>query len=1101
MSTDHQTIPLAHIRTDGGTQTRARLNPDTIREYAEAMSRGEQLPDVTLYYDGTIYWMSDGFHRVAAARDLGRAEIGAEVRQGTQRDAILHSVAANATHGLPRSDEDKRRAVMRLLEDDEWSLWSDRKIAEATRTSHPFVGKIRKEVFGDDVPAERVVERDGQQYTMSTGGINDGREPSMLELAHEYTQQIPTMLADGGMLYTTIRNKLGVKQSSKMQMDALRYAMDTLLGQQKLIKKHGHYLNAPESEPVIFAIGDYVTFDDPREQYLSTRIGIVKGDAGDGKYAVQSWKTAGEDASVTEVAGILLRPAADHDYDAIWTYSIIRSRDDEAVLIRWKNHYLMIDPSPFNIRGDKYNFTYPNEQHPNDIGLATRISQEYVEHFERLGGIAHVFDLDDLDERMRAIAEKAGRARGGDLLYPPDLTGDEICAAILGTYSNPSINQSKLVMQICQQSGISDQFTVEYYVRHLVGECALAANWSNNSVPRYTLAEQVPATNSATRDCRPFTVQRLPFHEIVCTTPSGLTINVKPSAFSGQWSAYLKLPDGSQLTSLILPISYSRLDAVQKVIAYYYHGPFDIRRVFALQNGSEITVTYRPLKTDWFRFEAKIVTPEGITLKGYGSPRHVAISDLKQRLRDYIGFGRRESRSASNHPVSAPIDIIDPVTAEVTSVEQAHSVDDPDAKTRAWFRDQLRDGPRHYNILSRIARTEGVSMKAFLRVIRAMIDDGEVELDGRMYALAGDTQERPMLPDELADEDKVAIRDALINAVRDEALTSVQINNAIYAATGKKLDIFYLISWLDMLVRDEKLLKTAENGSMPRYRLNPNPPTDDEIQQRRQAVDVERRLDIVRQALANRQPHDEPISVTWLKRAAPGAAPTAVQAGDLLTLLVDLGELRIIDGTPYYEPVEVDGSAESTDPGQDGEAAVERAGEPRTRDEQPLAGDEADLTDEEQAILDSLRGVTEARLKALWNGEEARRTPAHDRLIARQFIRPVQKWSSGSPWLIGFVLMDTGDIRIHDKPSGDDVFYLLKPNTGVARRLRNVQIGLERITDLNLAEVALASSDLDFAGAIQQSLDTLHDIEVELHRLSAVAAAPLDYVQSEAVQA
>ena len=39
--------------------------------------------------------------------------------KGTQRDAILWSISANATHGLRRTNEDKRRAVTRLLQDPE----------------------------------------------------------------------------------------------------------------------------------------------------------------------------------------------------------------------------------------------------------------------------------------------------------------------------------------------------------------------------------------------------------------------------------------------------------------------------------------------------------------------------------------------------------------------------------------------------------------------------------------------------------------------------------------------------------------------------------------------------------------------------------------------------------------------------------------------------------------------------------------------------------------------------------------------------------------------------------------------------------------------
>lgn len=44
-------------------------------------------------------------------------KIKADVREGTRRDGILHAVGANATHGNRRTNEDKRRAIVILLND------------------------------------------------------------------------------------------------------------------------------------------------------------------------------------------------------------------------------------------------------------------------------------------------------------------------------------------------------------------------------------------------------------------------------------------------------------------------------------------------------------------------------------------------------------------------------------------------------------------------------------------------------------------------------------------------------------------------------------------------------------------------------------------------------------------------------------------------------------------------------------------------------------------------------------------------------------------------------------------------------------------------
>jgi hypothetical protein len=67
------------------------------------------------------------------------------VRKGTRRDAILYAVGANEGHGLRRTPADKRKAVLTLLEDPEWSKWSNYQIAEACKVTPPFVLRLRRE--------------------------------------------------------------------------------------------------------------------------------------------------------------------------------------------------------------------------------------------------------------------------------------------------------------------------------------------------------------------------------------------------------------------------------------------------------------------------------------------------------------------------------------------------------------------------------------------------------------------------------------------------------------------------------------------------------------------------------------------------------------------------------------------------------------------------------------------------------------------------------------------------------------------------------------------------------------------------------------------
>lgn len=170
-------VDLSTIRTDGGTQPRAAIDTQLVETYAEDMASGAVFPPLVIFHDGVTNWLADGFHRFYAAKGCGLAEFECDVRQGTVRDAILFSVSANASHGLRRTNEDKRRAVLTLLNDPTWVQWSDREIARHCAVSHEFVRRSRPVPdVTVNVDSERTyTTRHGTTATMNTANI--GRRP------------------------------------------------------------------------------------------------------------------------------------------------------------------------------------------------------------------------------------------------------------------------------------------------------------------------------------------------------------------------------------------------------------------------------------------------------------------------------------------------------------------------------------------------------------------------------------------------------------------------------------------------------------------------------------------------------------------------------------------------------------------------------------------------------------------------------------------------------------------------------------------------------------------------------------------------------------
>lgn len=153
-------VQLDQINIYGGTQTRAATNDEAVSAYAESMEAGNIFPPITLYFDGTQYWLADGFHRFLATKRLNQATIEATVHEGGRSDALLHALGANATNGLFRNNADKRNSVEIAFE--EWPDHSNSYIAEICNVSADLVAKVRKE--NAKYQRDSVTGKDGKTY-------------------------------------------------------------------------------------------------------------------------------------------------------------------------------------------------------------------------------------------------------------------------------------------------------------------------------------------------------------------------------------------------------------------------------------------------------------------------------------------------------------------------------------------------------------------------------------------------------------------------------------------------------------------------------------------------------------------------------------------------------------------------------------------------------------------------------------------------------------------------------------------------------------------------------------------------------------------------
>lgn len=119
------------------------LDRDHVEGLAFAYEKGEEIeaPRVWVVKGLVGYFLTRGWHRIAALEKLGRSRVECEVKNGSFEEALLDAVQGDVANGLRRSNKDKKQCVDLLLK--QFGEWSDRKIAEEAGVSHPFVSECR----------------------------------------------------------------------------------------------------------------------------------------------------------------------------------------------------------------------------------------------------------------------------------------------------------------------------------------------------------------------------------------------------------------------------------------------------------------------------------------------------------------------------------------------------------------------------------------------------------------------------------------------------------------------------------------------------------------------------------------------------------------------------------------------------------------------------------------------------------------------------------------------------------------------------------------------------------------------------------------------
>ena len=150
--------PALQPRVDG-------IDPDHVRTL-EAVA--DAWPPLRVVPQGDGFLLIDGFHRLAAAQNLGLAELPVEVLERPEdRDLTSLAFAFNVAHGRPLTLADRRAFAARLLR--QHPDWSDREIGRRAGLVQPTVAKVRQDLERDSAIPQSDTRRgrDGRVYPAS----------------------------------------------------------------------------------------------------------------------------------------------------------------------------------------------------------------------------------------------------------------------------------------------------------------------------------------------------------------------------------------------------------------------------------------------------------------------------------------------------------------------------------------------------------------------------------------------------------------------------------------------------------------------------------------------------------------------------------------------------------------------------------------------------------------------------------------------------------------------------------------------------------------------------------------------------------------------
>lgn len=166
---DIQELSIDAIVVDDAFQSRIATDPEHVLVFDEMIRNGMEIHPVVVFWTGERYILADGFHRYHAHKKrLGVRSIRAEIKQGSERDAMIYSAGANRLSIKSPSHADRKKAAFMLFADPDWWAKTNAEIGAHVGTAKSNITTYRG-IYGAEngIPSRR---RDGGVHRVKGRG-------------------------------------------------------------------------------------------------------------------------------------------------------------------------------------------------------------------------------------------------------------------------------------------------------------------------------------------------------------------------------------------------------------------------------------------------------------------------------------------------------------------------------------------------------------------------------------------------------------------------------------------------------------------------------------------------------------------------------------------------------------------------------------------------------------------------------------------------------------------------------------------------------------------------------------------------------------------